>query len=227
MNNYPVMITDGFYSNPDKVREWALSLEYSDSDKTYPGRRTAPLSEIDRDFFHCSVTKFLSLYYDLTNIYEYEVYSAFQLIDPFSPDKSSPSNLGWIHQDSGDVSLAGILYLNQTPSSGTNIYEPKEGIDPFDDQEQRHKLYGENIIDDDYISAIKRHRDSFNETITVSNKYNRLLSFGSELWHGVDNFHNDEPRLTQVFFVKKFNYTVPTPIERIRYWETELGDRNA
>ena len=36
----------------------------------------------------------------------------------------------------------------------------------------------------------------------MSNVYNRLVSFDSSLWHGVEDFKNDEDRLTLVMFLQ-------------------------
>ena len=49
----------------------------------------------------------------------------------------------------------------------------------------------------------------------MSNVYNRLVSFDSSLWHGVEDFKNNEDRLTLVMFLQ--DLTGPaTTIQRAR-----------
>ena len=56
---FPISCFDDFYKDPDKVREWALDLEYTKHKGTYPGVRSQCLSGIDRDFYEVSCRKFL------------------------------------------------------------------------------------------------------------------------------------------------------------------------
>ena len=61
------------------------------------------------------------------------------------------------------------------------------------------------------------HNWQYEETIRVSNVYNRLISFDSQLIHGAQDFfgEGEESRLTLVFFVQKLLVN-NTPIGRVR-----------
>ena len=51
---------------------------------------------------------------------------------------------------------------------------------------------------------------NFVETIRFSNRYNRMISFDSAVPHRADNFViNNEPRLTQIFFVEDIESNRP------------------
>ena len=56
---FPTLCVDDFYINPEKVRDFALSLEYSKPEGIYPGERTKYLHEIDKKFFHQFCEKLL------------------------------------------------------------------------------------------------------------------------------------------------------------------------
>ena len=52
MNIIPVTVLDNFLPDPDKIREWALKLNYStDPQGNWPGLRSDELSSINRPFY--------------------------------------------------------------------------------------------------------------------------------------------------------------------------------
>ena len=51
MSLIPTSCVDDFYNDPHKVRDLALSLDYSNEDGNYPGVRSKSLHEIDPYFF--------------------------------------------------------------------------------------------------------------------------------------------------------------------------------
>ena len=58
---FPIVCFDDFYKDPDKVRDYALSLPYECRDEIYPGLRTCELAAFNDDFRYMSVHKFLSM----------------------------------------------------------------------------------------------------------------------------------------------------------------------
>ena len=49
---YPLYYTTNFFDNPDEIRQWAMSLEFTKpEDGLYPGARTKLLHELDTNFF--------------------------------------------------------------------------------------------------------------------------------------------------------------------------------
>jgi hypothetical protein len=212
---YPITVVDNFYDDADKVREYALSLPYEITSQNYPGTRTKNLHYYDRDFFEYSTQKFFSLFHENINPVQWNVSTAFQLIEPYDNEKYNIKNLGWIHRDD-DVAFAAIIYLtpNADVDSGTRIYKLKENSIVDLNQEARFSLYSGNTVGNEYEEAYWKHRNMFEETLNVKNYYNRLVSFDSSCWHGVDTIYNDQPRLTQVFFVHSFETASASPLER-------------
>lgn len=183
----PVTIVDNFFENPLAVREFALKQQYKpDPENLWPGVRSAPLHEIDLDFFRFTIERYLALYHSPNQIKGWHAKAHFQIVN-------SKSEKGWVHRDPNLTS--GIIYLTPgaSPTSGTSIYEPK-----------KVGFYDADPADKQILPASTRdeHNANFEESIVVKNKFNRLVAFDGHLWHGVNEFP-DEERLTLVFFIEK------------------------
>lgn len=220
---FPVTCVDNFYKEPDKIREWALSLNYTPSETgNWPGVRSKPLHLIDQKFYQEFAKKFVSIFYDI-NLYdiEYDISTAFQLIDPLDQNPNSSKNTGWIHQDPSI--FAAIIYLspNINMSCGTSIFQPKNAL-----AEQivgkgaavKNKFFlGDHVDEEEYDNAITETKNNFEESIRFNNVYNRLIAFDSTQWHAANNFYSEkQPRLTQLVFVDKLKINTPYPVDRIR-----------
>lgn len=198
---YPVTIIDNFFSNPDAIVEMASGLEYlKTEDGRWPGKRTRPLHVINNSFHQFLSRKLISIFYDrLPNYFEMD--ETFQLIDPLAEDKWSKENRGWIHTDAPSI-LGGIVYLTKDPDpdTGTSIYREKNGYS-YMECDMKNSLYTEEtVIPGLYSNAFDNMFDQFEETVSVSNVYNRLLLFDGKTFHGVRTF-GMKPRLTLAFFV--------------------------
>lgn len=212
MLNFPVTIVDNFFTYPDEIVKYALSCEYQKSeDGRWPGKRTAPLHTINPEIFTVSSDKLISLFYKVYDVSPSWVVSTyFQLIDNNYSD-------GWVHIDYNDV-LTGIVYLNKNENlnSGTSIYRPKKELFNAKPKCTEHKI--KSYLDNQYNSQEYRteNNSQFEETISISNIYNRLVCFDSHLLHAAQNFSNNlEPRLTLIMFVKTIS-DWDTPIKRLR-----------
>lgn len=229
MNNllFPTTVIEDFYPDPDKIREFAYSLEYYPTSGRYPGRKTDGFAVLDKDFDYYTCKKFISVYYDYLNSVDWEIRSEFRIIEPMHPDKNHPINNGLIHQDDNCV-LAGICYLNPDPDpdSGTSFYIPKINMD--DEQIQEHSIesdvrfdaytsYGVNYDEELFKLNFKKNRDKFEEILTIKNRYNRLIAFDANHWHGSNTIVcNNQSRLIQLFFVKTLNSKSKPAYMRIR-----------
>jgi len=223
---FPTTVVDNFYENPDKVREFALSLDFKTGDGTWPGKRTDLLHLVDKEFFDYTCKKLMSTFFDFTktNI-TWEIKSHFQLIEPYAENKFDTLNSGWIHLDSNYDIVSAVCYLNKEPDpdTGTCIYEPcvEDNFEFYSIIEQESELrklkyLNGEISDEEYSAALSKHRNRFIETVNVKNRYNRLIAFDSNSWHGVNTYKNDkEPRLTQVFFVSKLETDSEPPYIRL------------
>ena len=150
---YPTVVIDDFFKNPNLIRKYALSLPYEKSvDGRWPGKRSPLLHTVNEKLVYSIAKKMLSVYYDLsTEIYWHSIQMAFQKIKPYSKDKNSNLNKGWIHTD-GVRTLAGVVYL--TPSveidAGTSIFKIKNKHANYDIKKQqvvKDKLYKDNTCD--------------------------------------------------------------------------------
>ena len=84
MSNYYNTIRDNFFSNPDLIRDYALSLDMeSDNSGAWPGIRSKMLYEINKDLNNLIAAKILSCYYDFDKytVNWQNAMCQFQLID--------------------------------------------------------------------------------------------------------------------------------------------------
>ncbi len=220
---FPIVCVDNFYSNPDEVREFALSQEFNNKEGNFPGMRTKPLHLINENFFDSFCSKLFSLFYQFqTEQVNWTVESHFQKIYPFDQNKNSLVNEGWIHLDSDDSIAAGVIYLNPNSNSdaGTSFFK---GIEPeykcnWDLRNNFYKKKQVNI--DQYLEEKKKNTNAYKKTLEIKNIYNRLSFYGTQYPHRESNFYvsDTEPRLTQIFFVKEL-HSLSTPIERKNSYE--------
>tara|TARA_B100000427_G_scaffold26981_1_gene20001 strand:- start:235 stop:960 length:726 start_codon:yes stop_codon:yes gene_type:complete len=223
---FPISCFDDFYTDPDRVREWALGLEYVKHKGTYPGLRTQCLSTIDPNFYNISCRKFLSMFDDFDKPpeeIEYTIKTYFQKIWRFSPDPDSIRNKGWIHRDT-NVLLAGVVYLNPNsdPDAGTSIYtKKKDAIIPewmiYEEGVPNKSQFVQDILQSnfscpidsikDYDKGLKENNDMYELTLEIKNKYNRMIAYDGDQWHGQSTYwmDNEDCRLTQVYFVEQLN----------------------
>tara|TARA_B100000287_G_scaffold34538_1_gene31889 strand:+ start:232 stop:864 length:633 start_codon:yes stop_codon:yes gene_type:complete len=207
---FPTLIIDNFFDDPDKVVEYANTLEFSSSETgRWPGKRSSKLHEVNRELFNYICSKIYNMFYPF-GVSKYQVSMSFQYIEPYSFD-----NKGWIHRDRNE--FGGIVYLTKNPEvgTGTSIYKPTRGW--FDSSvyvDIKKKYYiNEKFDENRYNDVRKFHDDSFEETVRVENIYNRLFMFSGSNWHGVPNF-GTKPRLTLVFFGHGTIDDIPPPLIR-------------
>lgn len=221
MNSFPISIVDGFFSNPDAIRQYALSLDYKpDPDNRWPGMRSGLIHVINPGLFISLTSKFFSIYYDLNrDDIQWSVRSFFQLVD-------SGNMSGWIHTDSspslGNTAsiVGGIIYLSpEAPlGSGTSIYRLKKEYQTasYENEPFKRQHYKGEMCPEQASKHRVDHNSQFEETVRVGNVYNRLISFDATQFHGAQDFFGDnkDSRLTLVFFIDKIT-TARTPVRRM------------
>ena len=216
MRNFPVVIVDNFFKNPNKVRNFALHQEFKRDEKSnYPGLRTDCLSVIEPSLHNEFLKKFFSIYYDFQfEEVDWIVEAKFQKTD-------NSFDTGWIHYDGDSYSnnkVAGIIYLspNAPLQSGTSIYKEKNNVlIPSINAQAKYSHYYSNGNSEELKNLKEQEKEQFDETINVSNVYNRLISFEAGEYHAAQNYfgQDNESRLILVFFVSKFN-AHSLPLER-------------
>lgn len=184
--NVNLIIIDDFYSNPDSVRNFALSQEFNVTGN-FPGSRTKEFLTGDvKEAIEFNM-QFAGKVTDWMNHDPETSYTgAFQL--------ATANDRTWIHADYYNM-WAGVVYL--TPDApftgGTGLY--------------RHKATNEfRRINSNYEGNDYTKWDLFDR---IGNKYNRMIIYRGDLFHAsLDYFGNNlqDGRLFQTFFFNTERY---------------------
>lgn len=204
----PTIVIDNFFTNPDIVRDYALSLEdwHKDEELRWPGIRTKILHTFDREK-HDELA--WSIYNSLPkNIAEncdsFEKFDVmFQLVGEEYID-------GWIHDDGTDLHFAGLVYLtpNPPPNSGTSLYHHvTQTLNHFGEEERilKKKFLSKPEFRKEYDELKQKRHSQFTEVTTVHNVYNRCVIYDARAWHCASKYFGttkEDTRLTLVFFGK-------------------------
>ena len=229
-HSFPITCYDNFYKDPDTIRKFALTLDYTNDGGFYPGFRTKCLSSIAENFYEASTFKLLSVFglFDESST-SWEVHSHFQKTWSFSEDPNSILNKGWIHADPKTI-LAAVIYLDPNPNidSGTSMYTLTDNDFTFEYSDDRMSeirydvLRSTTTCDIDsgkhYEKCLINNNKHFEKTLEVKNCYNRAIMYSGYQFHGQSSIYNKSDfRLTQIFFVKDLN----TSVNNIPRWRCD------
>lgn len=213
MQNYivPTTVVDNFFNDPYLVRNFAQQQSYKiDSFYQWPGERTESIHILNPGFFSNTINKFLQIFYPSNEHIEWSGYGFFQKV-------SGLYDKGWVHVDG--TLITGIVYLNDEDHSnaGTTIYQPKVLGEQMLHVDQRTASNQNPTLTKNYESYRKENESQFEESITIKNKFNRLVAFDSHLYHAANNYFgdDDQSRLTMVFFIDKL-CTNAFPLQRTK-----------
>lgn len=194
----PTMIFDGIFTDPDKVREFALSQKYFISgDNTWPGERSDYLHEINPVFFHNVMDRIIKLLYNSDTPIQYNAQASFQIIDGKYGD-------GWVHHDGEGSLMSAIIFLTPGSTSGTSIFKFKNPVTYNTSKYLNDKT--ESIRNKIPSKSKELHNSNFEETVSVKGEYNRMVLFDSQLFHAAHQFFGntkENSRLTLVVFIKQ------------------------
>lgn len=193
---FPTTIVDGFFEDPDVVRDFALQQEFNrDEGYNWPGKRSKPLHEICPNFYQNLVNKVFTIFYDPELVsYQWEADAFFQIVN-------KEYGSGWVHQDPNIFTA--IIYLSKNyDNSGTTLYDAKNPINAVIKNIDAKKESFKNLNSLKDIEVYKKeNNDGFKPSVIIEGKYNRLAVFDSHLFHSANNFCDE--RLTLIVFVKK------------------------
>ena len=182
------LVIDDFYSDPDKVRNFALKQEFKVRGN-YPGQRTESYLN---DSMKKRLQEILYPYAGTVTNWGGEYTGSFQYT--VSRDRS------WIHADS-TTDWAAVLYLTPDAplSAGTGIFKHKAtGLTNWDYRNSNPEYQKTQPPGDDFQDMTKWEIvDKF------GNVYNRLIMYRADNYHvSLDYFGKDmyDGRLFQVFF---------------------------
>jgi hypothetical protein len=216
-----LLVIDNFLPDPNLVRKQALTYDYfnnSESDSTFPGKRTKIINDINPEYNVAMFNKLTKLIYNITeSSYSVDLKSQFQLV-------SKAYGRGWVHHDT-DADIAGVLYLNPNPpvDSGTEFYKLKNESSGLIDYTETKKQFVLNAITYEQAEdSLNKHNQQYELTDYISNKYNRLILYPGNWLHCAKNYfgHTDEDsRLTQVFFIKCIGHNAEQKyfLDKIRF----------
>ncbi len=172
------VIVDNFFPNPNEIRDFALSQDFSVKGN-YPGKRTKSFASNEhKEIFEKMLGRTITYW-------PKEYNGSFQITN--STQKS------WIHRDLTDYSALIYLTPNAPLDGGTTIYSHKStGL-----------TYAFNKEDEDRLSIDSSNKDAWDIIDSIGNVYNRLVIFNGKRSHkstsyfGTDNISG---RLFMVFF---------------------------
>lgn len=176
-----IIVSDGFYQNPDDVRAFSLSQDFSIKGN-YPGTRTQPF--LHQGIFDTiqSIVKIPITYWP-NDSYN----GAFQF--------SLENDHTWVHADHTTV-WSGVVYLtpNAPLQAGTAFFRHTEtGLEVYPSEAALRKQCDQDAS----------RRERWLTTDQVANKFNRLVLFRGKHFHCSQNhFGNTKEtgRLFQTFF---------------------------
>lgn len=201
MTVIPVSIYDNFFTNPDAIRKYALSLNYSNTDGKWPGLRTNLLHTIDQELFSHVNSRILKVFFPEEENVAYNARTCFQKITEIHTK-------GWVHPDPAIITAIIYLTPNADPRTGTSIYRLKKEHIYYRGKNMDIKEQFYTVGDNAEEERIAREKNNamFEETINVSNVYNRLVVFDSAQFHAakeLSSTENNPERLTLIsFFVR-------------------------
>ena len=203
----PTLVFDNFFNYPDKIVEFANSLDYDETANEswddgaaakglYPGVRSKNLLEIDSHFFNYVNFKLLASLYPSPQLQvSYNATTMFQKISSLYTQK------GWVHQDVGH-DLTFIVYLSKHKECGTSIFEPKTHSMHKIHSDKKNKNYKNKQFNDDHY--LNENNSKFEETINIKSRFNRMIALDSQHFHAAQKFiesNIEEDRLTLISFV--------------------------
>ena len=238
---FPTVMLDGFFNNPDRVKQWALSHEfYHNHDAKWPGYRTIDFAESE-DPEHIRFTqsvgrKFLSLwwptaYIDPNNDAITFAINGNLLFQRIPNDEYGHLDVGWVHRD-WPAMYTIMVYLNDEPSfdSGTSLYAVKERpadiLDNYDGgQDEKIAMYEKIKWNPDVPITVEEHNrglehfnSRFKKSASIGSEYNRMIGFESgHYFHSASNLktNSGEDRLFMIYFINEIQ-TPANPMGRMK-----------
>jgi len=200
---WPTIILDNFFDNPEKIVEFANSLEFKkDLEGRYPGKRTDLLHTINKNFFDFFAKKVVSVLYPINYLEaNYNLSLTFQKIS------NDHINKGWVHTDNM-AAITVIVYLSKHKECGTSIFECKNAIPTNKNSDKKKEIY----LSKDFKNEkrfLNENNDQFEETISIKPRFNRIIIFDSSNHHAAQKFKEDsinEDRLTLIGFFYYLNF---------------------
>jgi|GEM_PF-963698 hypothetical protein len=214
--HFPIVLIDGFYANPDAVREFALTRRYGPRQGLYPGTHeflyegTTPRNEHERQVLAsrglvCKVLRDLSrLPLEVSDLR-----TDFSLVT--TPARQL--NKFQKHPHFDETPLLAIVYLNNPSMGGTMIYRNKPlglvGLLTAQDRQAYERWLVEAASDRAMDSYELDDPENWEPVYEIEGRYNRFAAYPGFILHWPRCTSVPEPfdprraRLTQRFLFRK------------------------
>ena len=194
---WPTLIVDNFFDDPQKIINFSKQFKYERAiDGEWPGTRTPPIGEVEKNFLAWSTRKIMTLFFPMNlEQIRWRATQHFQKI----PYKTYGEK-GWIHRDT-ESEFTAIIYLSHHTDNGTALYKPKFVFPQDFYTDKKIKFYKD--LKDSSLSEKwrKKLNKYFDKVVDLHSNFNRLVLFDGHLWHGAENFGTEkEDRLTLITF---------------------------
>jgi len=214
---WPTLIVDNFFPDPHAIVKLSKTLKYVQSpNNAWPGTRTLPLHEVDKEFFQWSTRKIMALLYPTQVITDKAIkWQALQFFQRV-PYKTYGEE-GWVHGDT-EEEFTVIIYLSDHPQSGTCLYEGKHFNNRPEYAEEKKRFY-RDLKD---LNRMEKYRDKcnskFRKKVELFSNFNRLVLFDGANWHASRNADKSKSdRLTLItFFTSVTGVDLRYPITQMR-----------
>ena len=126
MINYPTIVVENFFDNPDSVVELTTKLDFfpAKERENWPGFRSKNLLITNKKLFEFICKKFVELYFNFCSDESAFDYEDVEILFHKFNYKDEKEIKGLIHTDQRQ--LAGVIYLNKgvtDEDTGTSIYD--------------------------------------------------------------------------------------------------------
>jgi len=198
-----VLVIDGFYKDPQKVREVALACDWIDPSSLsneFPG------TESKRCFYSRQlVEKLGSLIGGNVDPEPHRrSFGAFALALDADREKKV------VHVDSCDWTGIVYLTLDRDAQGGTTLFYHKRtqlNRFPTDSELERLSYPTKRSFEEDVLVKDGKNFNAWESDIKIDMRFNRLVLFrGGHLFHAADSYFGETPqngRLTQLFFFRE------------------------
>lgn len=175
------MVVDNFYKNPDEVRKFALSQEFSYHPDYHKGKRT------DTVFKFPGLKEKMEelLCNKIKNWDKYGVNACFQYC--IGGDQLV------YHYDSQEYAAIIFLTPDAPPQTGTSFYRSKNTKGRIFDNKDYSIVFKNGFLDPTEFEVVD----------VIGNVYNRIVLFNAQMFHAASNYFGntlENGRLFQIFF---------------------------
>lgn len=188
-----VIVVDNYYSNPEQVREYAMSLEFNPNSKYHKGSRTET-----KTIFEGTKQSFEKLLGKKITVWDEHVYNGvFQYC-------TAQEALVY-HTDNQSYAAVVFLTPDAPPECGTSFYKSKiNGLMAYPTAADCKKHgKSEDTLFDEMFAGNFYDKTRWDLVDTVGNVYNRLVIFDAKRVHAASAYFGDKmenSRLFHMFF---------------------------